>query len=64
MMRTRSPTHHKLVKTTPKPSATKKSKGELVGLPLLEWCVEVGEAVADVDVAVEDVGVDMVATVV
>ena len=25
--------HHRFVKTTPKPSATKKSKGELVGPP-------------------------------
>lgn len=25
--------YHRLVKTTPKPSATKKSKGELVGPP-------------------------------
>ena len=32
----RRETYHKFVKTTPKPSATKKSKGELVGPPLPE----------------------------
>jgi len=38
---------HKFVKTTPKPRATKKSRGELVGPPLppsllLGGCVDVG----------------------
>ena len=32
------PTYHKLVKTTPKPNATKNSSGELVGPPGEEWC--------------------------
>lgn len=42
--------------TTPKPSATKNSNGELVGPPpLLFCCVEVGEAVAEVVVADEEV---------
>lgn len=50
------------MKTTPKPRATKKRRGELVG-PLLEVLPEVllgeGDAIAvaaaDVDVAIEDV---------
>jgi hypothetical protein len=39
-------TNHKLVKTTPKPKATKKSSGELVGPDVLD----VGDEVAFVDV--------------
>jgi len=51
--------YHRFVKTTPKPSATKKSSGELVGPPLpfdLDVCV--AEGTADV------VLVDMLAVVV
>jgi hypothetical protein len=48
-------TYHRLVKTTPKPSATKNSKGELVGPPELledEW-VEVAVG-AELAVVAED----------
>lgn len=45
-------TYHKLVNTTPKPNATKKRRGELVGPepePLLDWLVvAAGIGVADV----------------
>ena len=47
--------YHKLVNTTPKPNATKNSRGELVGPLGSESCVGVGLAVAD------EVGVGMVA---
>jgi hypothetical protein len=41
-------TYHKFVKTTPKPRATKNSRGELPGVLLfLPWSVGVGVAVAD-----------------
>jgi len=39
-------TYHKLVKTTPKPRATKNSKGELVG-PLLLFLVSSSVGVGD-----------------
>lgn len=43
--------YHKLVKTTPNPSATKRSSGELVGPPFPPLpCV--GDAVAAVELAV------------
>ena len=44
-------THHKFVNTTPKPNATKKSRGELVGP--LAGCVDIAEVgVAEVEEAV------------
>lgn len=43
--------YHKLVKTTPKPRATKKSNGELVGPPLSE--VEPEEVAAALEVTDE-----------
>lgn len=45
------------MKTTPKPSATKKSRGELVGPPPVVWVV--GVAVG-ADMVVEDVVVAMI----
>lgn len=45
----RESTHHKLVKTTPKPRATKNKRGELVGLLLPsppEWPVVVAPGAA------------------
>jgi len=45
-------THHKFVNTTPKPNATKNSRGELVG-PLAGCCVDIEEVgVAEVEEAV------------
>lgn len=47
--RLRRETYHRFVKTTPKPSATKKSKGELVGPPPPELTaddVAAGEVIA------------------
>lgn len=43
-------THHRFVKTTPKPSATKKSKGELVGPPPPELAADVVAAGAGIAV--------------
>ena len=62
-----NPTNHKLVNTTPKPKATKKRRGELVGPPpppLLELVVGPGGA-DDVAEAMADVGelVGLAATV-
>jgi hypothetical protein len=53
-------THHKFVNTTPKPNATKNSRGELVG-PLVGCCVVDIEGLGDEDVeeavcAMRDVG--------
>ena len=44
-------THHKFVKTTPNPRATKKSKGELVGpvAPLPPLGLVVADGAVDVD---------------
>ena len=50
-------TYHRLVKTTPKPRATKNKRGELVGPELLLWfplLEEVGEAGTGVEVG-EDI---------
>lgn len=47
--------YHKFVKTTPKPKATKKSKGELGPLPLLDPLV--ADGVADAEEA-EAIAVD------
>jgi hypothetical protein len=53
-------TYHKFVNTTPKPNATKNSRGELVG-PLDGCCVDDIEGLEDEDVeeavcAMRDVG--------
>jgi hypothetical protein len=53
-------THHKFVNTTPKPNATKNSRGELVG-PLAGCCVVDIEGLGDAEVeeavcAMTDVG--------
>ncbi len=53
-------TYHRLVKTTPNPKATKKSKGELVGPPPLPLGLVVGPGGAD-DV---EVGADIARVVV
>lgn len=45
-------THQRLVKTTPKPRATKKSNGELVGLLLLVWLVAAGGTLEVDDAAI------------
>jgi hypothetical protein len=42
-------THHKFVNTTPKPNATKNSRGELVG-PLVGCCVVDIEGLGDAEV--------------
>jgi hypothetical protein len=44
-------THHKFVNTTPKPNATKNSRGELVG-PLVGSCVVAIEGLGEVEEAV------------
>lgn len=51
--------YHRLVKTTPKPRATKNSRGELVGPELFGWGLLVGVGWGG---SAEDVGADMVAS--
>lgn len=56
-----SDTYHKFVKTTPKPRATKKRSGELVGPPPPPLPSPVGEAEGETVVVVEVVVADIVA---